>query len=178
MKLRGLSFISSVIDISRRKRSQWSAKRFCEERELELDLKVWGKNQGVPGRDKRGSMVETERKEESRRKETGAWSWRGWLPGTVRVESRHWGKRNSRSREIVVVGGKTGWVSLEVWGVDNWNLDAEGWLQFVFELLRAYILQRALLNTPGSHEGEQEAWQSAVSRKSDNEMWCSVQYTF
>ena len=40
MKLHGLSFISSVIDISRRKRSQWSGKRCCEERELELDLKV------------------------------------------------------------------------------------------------------------------------------------------
>lgn len=61
--------------------------------------------------------------------------------------------------------------------MDNWNLGAEGWLQFEFELLRAYLLQRALLNTPGSHEGEQESWQSAVSRKSDNEMWHSVQYT-
>ena len=175
MKLHGLSFISSVIDFSRRKRSQWSGKRFCEERELELDLKMWGKNQGVPGRDKGGSVVETECNEESHRKETGAWSWFGWLVGTLRVESRYWGKRNSRSREIAVVGGKTGWVSLGVWGVDNWNLGAEGWLQFEFELLRAYILQCALLNTPGSHDGEQEAWQSAVSRKP--EMWHSVQYS-
>ena len=29
--------------------------------------------------------------------------------------------------------------------MDNWNLGAEGWLQFEFELLRAYLLQRALL---------------------------------
>ena len=87
----------------------------------------------------------------------------------MRVESRHWGKRNARSREIAVVGGKTGWVSLEVWGVDNWNLGAEGWLQFEFELLRAYLLQRALLCL------DVRLWEETTLRK---ECVCMCIYTW
>lgn len=56
-------------------------------------------------------------------------------------------------------------------------MGAEGWPLFEFELLMTYILQCALPYTPGSHEEEYEAWQSAVSRKSDNEVRLSVQYT-
>lgn len=47
---------------------------------------------------------------------------------------------------------------------------AEGWPLFELGLLLACILQDALLCTPSSHEEEQEAWQSAISRKSDNEV--------
>lgn len=40
-------------------------------------------------------------------------------------------------------------------------------------MLRACILQGALLSTPGSHEEEQEAWHSA---KSDNQVQLLVQH--
>lgn len=53
------------------------------------------------------------------------------------------------------------------------ELGVQGWPQFEFELLRAYVLQCAFLSTPGSHKEKQETWHSA---KSDTQAEFSVQY--
>lgn len=78
---------------------------------------------------------------------------------------------NSRARDIA-------WVVAKIeagcpWRYEEWTggaWSAEGWPLFELGMLLARILQGTLLCIPGSHEEEQEVWQSTISSKSDNEV--------